>query len=83
MSGPGVTATCATTAAAAAHGIAAVSITPPGTSDPARLIVGIAPDGTRRAFVHTHRSVTEVPVHTATFVLRDATPDPPSFISLR
>jgi hypothetical protein len=83
MGGPGASATCAKTAEATAHGIAAVSITPPGTPHPARLIVGVAPDGTREVLVHTRGAIAAVPVRHATFVLRDSTLNPPDFISLR
>jgi hypothetical protein len=83
MGGPGAGATCAKTAEATAHGIATVSITPPGTPHPVRLIVGVAPDGAHEAIVHTRGAIAAVPVRNATFVLRDSTPEPPDFISLR
>jgi len=71
------------TAPATAHGIAATSITPPNAPHPARLIVGVAPDGTREALVHTRGVVAAVPVRGAAFALRDSTPHPADFISLR
>lgn len=83
MGGPGVGATCVKTAQAIVHGIAASSITPPDAPHPARLIVGIAPDGTREALVHTRDVIAAVPVRGAVFVLRDSTLAPADFISLR
>jgi hypothetical protein len=78
-----VSATCEKTAEATTHGIAAISMTPPGAPHPARLIVGVAPDGTREALVHTRGVVATVPVRDGTFVLRDSTLAPSDFISLR
>ena len=83
MGGLSVSATCVKTAEATVHGIAATSLTPPKAPHPARLIVGVAPDGTREALVHTRGVVTTVPVRSETFVLRDATLAPADFISLR
>jgi hypothetical protein len=71
------------TAQALVQGIAAISITPPGAPQPARLIVGVAPDGTREALVHTRGVTATVPVRGAAFALRDSTLAPPNFISLR
>ena len=78
-----VGATCAKTAEVTAHGIATVSISPPGAPDRARLIVGVAPNGPHEALVHTRGNVAVVPVHRETFVLRDTTLAPPDSISLR
>jgi hypothetical protein len=83
MGGPGVGTTCASTAQAVVHGIAACSITPPGVPHRVRLIVGVAPDGTRAALVHMRGVITGVSVHGGVFVLRDSTLAPPDFISLR
>jgi hypothetical protein len=78
-----VGATCVKTAEATAHGIATVSISPPGAPDRARLIVGVAPDGPHEALVQTRGDVAVVPIQRETFVLRDATLAPPDSISLR
>lgn len=83
MGGPSVSATCGKTAQATVHGIAAISITLPDAPHPARLIVGVAPDGTREALVHARGVIAAVPVRGGTFVLRDSTLAPPDFISLR
>jgi hypothetical protein len=83
MHGLGVGSTCAATSHAIAHGIADISITLPGAAHPARLIIGVAPDGTREALVHTHGTIAATPVHDEVFVLRDSTLAPPDVISLR
>jgi hypothetical protein len=83
MDGPGVNATCTNTAQAIMHGIATTSITPPGTSHSVRLIVGVAPDGTREALVHTRGAIAGVRVRHTAFALRDSIAAPPNFISFR
>lgn len=83
MGGPGVSATCEKTDQATEHGIAATSIAPPDARHPDRLIVGVAPDGTHKALVHTRGSIATVPIRSGAFVLRDATVAPADFISLR
>jgi hypothetical protein len=83
MHGPGVGTTCAATSQAIAHGIADISITLPGAAHRTRVIVGVAPDGTREALVHTRGAIAAAPVHDEVFVLRDLTLAPPDVISLR
>jgi hypothetical protein len=83
MGGVSVSATCAKVAEARVHGIAATSITPPGTPHPARLIAGVAPDGTHEALIHTRGITATVPIRDGTFALRDSTLAPADSISLR
>jgi hypothetical protein len=83
MGGRGVGTTCETTAQAIAHGIADIGITLPGPGHRVRLIVGVAPVGTRQALVHTLGETAVIPVHAGVFVLRDSTLAPPDGISLR
>ena len=82
----GVGTTCARTSQAVAHGLASVTIAPaaPGTgAAPARLIVGVAPDGARAVRVHTGGAVASVPVVDHVFVLRDRLSAPPDVLTLR
>ncbi len=83
MHGPGVGSTCATTAQSIAHSIGDISITLPGRAHRFRLIVGVTPDGTREALVHTQGTIATAPVHGEVFVLRDTTLAPPDVITLR
>lgn len=83
---PGVGSVCARNAQALRHGIADVTIaraTPATGGRPARLIVGVAPDGARAVRVHTHGAVSEAAVVDALFVVRDAVDRPPDGIELR
>lgn len=83
MGGIGVGTTCAGTAYAIAHGIADVSMTLPDARHPARLIVGVAPTGTKKVIVHTHGTISTIPVRREIFALRDSTVAAPDEISLR
>jgi hypothetical protein len=82
MHGPGVGTTCAQTAEAIAHGIADISITLPGTPHRARLIVGVAPVGTRQVLVRTEGKLSVAMVHHGVFVLRDLLLLPPDTVTL-
>jgi hypothetical protein len=83
MDSLGVSTTCSATKRAVAHGIADISITPPGTRHPVRLIIGVAPNRAKEAVVHTHDITSAIPVHHEVFVLRDSILAPPDSISLR
>jgi hypothetical protein len=83
---PGAGTVCGGTRQAIREGIATISFTraeraPAGA--PTRLVVGMAPDGAREALVHTHGSVTAVPIVRGVFVLRDSVPAPSDFVGLR
>jgi hypothetical protein len=83
---PGVGTTCARTAQAIEHGIAAVTIAPARPAArvaPSRLIVGVTPDGTRTVLVHTHEAVAKVPVVDTVFVRHDSIAAPPDLLTLR
>jgi hypothetical protein len=84
--GMGVGTTCAPTSEAVEHGIASITVTPPGPAShipPSRLIVGVAPDGAREVLVHTHGAIATVPVVDEVFVLRDSVAAPPDFLTVR
>jgi hypothetical protein len=77
---------CGSTGQTIEEGIAIVSFTPVERAPvgaPTRLIVGVAPDGTREALIHTHGSIATVPVVGGLFVLRDSMPAPSDFVELR
>jgi hypothetical protein len=82
----GIGTVCARTAQVIDQGMATVAIprradlAPTGAS---RLIVGIAPDGARRVYIHTRGAVATVPVVNGQFVRRDAATVPPDSLSLR
>jgi hypothetical protein len=83
---PGVGTVCARTPQVLQQGLATVSLTPAervSVGEPARLVVGIVPDHTSEALVHTHDSIAAVPVVSGVFVLRDSVPAPSDFLSLR
>jgi hypothetical protein len=76
----GVSVTCATVSQAVHAGIAAITVSPPGSVShisPTRLIVGVAPDGAHEVVVHTRDSDESAPVVNHVFVLRDAIAGPP------
>jgi hypothetical protein len=84
--GPGISTTCEQTASALKHGIADITITlaNPATHTPElRLIVGVAPDGTRQAIVHTRGMVETAPVLHGVFALSDSIVAPPDFFEMR
>jgi hypothetical protein len=86
LGSPGVGTTCAQTSQAIEHGIANITIkrAPFGSSvGQSRLIVGMAPGGTRKVLVHTRGSVATVPVAGEVFVLRDSIAAPPDILTLR
>jgi hypothetical protein len=83
---PGATTICGSTRQAIEEGIATVTLTPAErvpAGAPTRLVVGVAPDGTREALVHTHGSVAAVPVVRGVFVLRDSARATSDFVELR
>lgn len=84
----GVGTNCATTADALSHGVASITVSPPGTATRAptagaRLIVGVVPDGIRKAHVDTRDTSATLPVVDGVFVLRDGVAAPPDVITLR
>lgn len=85
LGNPAVETTCVRTDRALAEGVATVTLARPhaGAPRPARLIVGVAPDGAREAAVRTRGTVARVPVVDGVFVLRDETLAPPDSLSLR
>jgi len=83
---PGIVTVCARTRQVVEQGLGTISFaprerTPPGM--PTRLLVGIAPDDARTAFVHTDGSVAAVPVVSGVFVLRDSHSGPSESTELR
>ena len=83
---PGAGTVCGGTRQTIEEGIATISFTPAERAPagtPTRLLVGVAPDGTREALVHTHDSVTPVSVVRGVFVLRDSARAPSDFVELR
>lgn len=83
---PGVGTTCARTEQAVAHGVATVTLAPPGAAvrvAQPRLVVGVAPDGAREVGVHTRGVVVTAPVIEGAFVLRDAATAPPDLLTFR
>jgi hypothetical protein len=77
---------CGSTLQTLEEGIAAVSLTPTERAPagaPTRLVVGVAPDDAREALVHTHGSVTAVPIVRGVFVLRDSARATSDFVELR
>lgn len=82
---PGAGTVCGSIRDAIAEGVATVSLKPAERSPsgvPSRLIVGVAPDGTRAVRVHTRWSVATVPVTGGVFVLRDAMTVPSDSLQL-
>lgn len=74
---------CAPTKIALAHGVVAASLRKARAVTPARrLIVGVVPDGTTEAVVHTGRIASRVPIAHHLFVLRDSIEEPPEVVSL-
>jgi hypothetical protein len=74
---------CAPTKIALAHGIVAVSLREASAGAPAeRLIVGVVPDGTSQAVVHTGRTASRVAIARHLFVLKDSMNEPPDVVSL-
>lgn len=75
---------CAPTKYVVAHGVGIVSIgAGHSRSSGHRLIVGVAPNGTRQVLVHTDGSVATVPVVGNVFTLRDSSSNPPERLTLR
>jgi hypothetical protein len=80
---PGVGSICAPSAIAFRHALASISIARAGRGF-RRLIVGVAPDGTREAVFHTRGAVATAAVAGGgAFVLRDAAGRPSDFVTLR
>lgn len=74
---------CAPTKTALAHGVVAASLRKASLVTPARrLIVGVVPDGTTEAVVHTGRMTSRVAVAHHLLVLTDSIKEPPEFVSL-
>lgn len=72
---------CTPNAQAVRHGVAMATILPP-TQGQRRLIVGVAPDGTSTARIHTGSNVSTAAVEQTLFVVRDALTDPPERIDM-
>lgn len=82
----GVGTICAKTRQVLHDGFASVAITPADRTPegrPSRLIVGVAPDGTRKVLIHTRGSVATAPVADGLFVHRDAVGITSDFLTLR
>jgi hypothetical protein len=77
LGSPGAGSTCARAADAIRHGLADITVRRAGPDGPARLIVGVAPDGAHAVVVHTRGAGRRVPVVDGVFVLRDAVIAPP------
>jgi hypothetical protein len=76
--------TCAPTKAALAHGVVIASLRTASAVAPAkRLIIGVVPDGTTEAVVHTGGTASSVAIARHLFVLKDSMKDPPRVVSLR
>ncbi len=74
---------CAPTKTAFAHGVVAASLQEASAGTPAkRLIVGVVPDGTTEAVVHTGGMVSRIAITHNLFVLEDSTKEPPDVVSL-
>lgn len=74
---------CAPTKTALAHGIVAVSLQKMSVIPSAeRLIVGVVPDGTTEAVVHTGKIASRITIAHHIFVLRDSLEEPPEVVSL-
>jgi hypothetical protein len=79
---PGVGSICTPSAIAFRHAIASISIARAGRGF-RRLIIGVAPDGTRQVVFHTQGAVATAPVADGLFVLRDAAARPSDSVTLR
>lgn len=83
---PGIVTVCARTRQVVEQGIGTISFAPAEKTPagmPTRLLVGVAPDEARTAFVHTDGSVAAVPVVGGVFVLRDSRRGPSESTELR
>jgi hypothetical protein len=79
-----VSSSCAPTKVALRHGIVASSFREADGAAPAeRVIVGVVPDGTRDAVVHTGKTTVTVAITRHIFVLKDSVSEPPDLVSLR
>lgn len=76
---PAVGTVCATIDQALRDGVANTSLDPTGK----RLIVGVAPDGTRSARIRSRNSTASVRVRDGRFVHRDSVDAPPDKVTLR
>jgi hypothetical protein len=76
---PAVGTVCATIHQALHHGVANTSLDP---SSGKRIIVGVAPDGTRAVRIHSGISTTSARVRHGPFVLRDSVSAPPDLMTL-
>jgi hypothetical protein len=78
---------CAPTSLALRQGVADINVTPPGAPTkvrPARLIVGVATDGSREVIVHTRGLADTARVmDDGVYVLRDSVAAPPDLIAVR
>jgi hypothetical protein len=76
--------TCAPTKAALRHGVTIASLREARAGTQAkRLIVGVVPDGTAEAVIHTGGTASSRAIAHHLFVLRDSVKLPPNVISLR
>lgn len=74
---------CAPAKTAFAHGVVAASLREASADIPAkRLVVGVVPDGTTGAVVHTGGMMSRVAIAHNLFVLRDSMEEPPDVVSL-
>lgn len=71
---------CANVDQAVRHGIANTSLDPTSGK---RIIVGVAPAGTRAVMVRSGSSTTSVRVRSGHFLLRDSVASPPDLLTLR
>jgi hypothetical protein len=77
---PAIGTVCASVEEALRHSVANVSL---DTRSRERLIVGVAPDGTRTVFVRSGVSTSSARVRDGNFVLRDSVSAPPDELTLR
>lgn len=78
-----VSTACTPTKVALAHGVVFASLREAGPVAPARRqVVGVVPDGTRKAVVHTGKTATKARVRRHLFVIEDSIDQPPDVVSL-
>jgi hypothetical protein len=74
---------CTTTDYALRHGLETILLSPSGSVRSSRLIVGLAPDGTRAVVAKTTKSKIRIPVgKNGVFVRRDSRSNPPDSFAL-
>lgn len=77
---PAVGTVCASVSQALRHGVANTSLDPISGR---RIIVGVAPKGTRTVLIRSGTSIASVRVDHGSFVLRDAASSPPDLLIVR